>query len=127
MNTSRLIPNTILSILRGEKPRIYSGVMDFRREFIHISDVVSAYHFIAQNGIAGEAYNVGCDIDRKVGDVVNMICDLMKWDKGIDMPEKKFIEIKAQSLDHKKLFDLGWYGVKSLSDGLEQTIKWYKK
>jgi len=127
MNTSRLIPNTILSILRGEKPRIYSGVLAFKREFIHISDVVRAYHFIAENGVPGEAYNVGCDIDRKVGDVVNMICELMKWDGGINTPEKKFKEIPAQCLSHKKLFSLGWTGEVCLSEGLQNTIEWYKK
>src|SRR5690606_38538323 len=50
MNLSRLIPNSMLRCLRGERPMIYSGVADYRREFIYIDDVCNAYDLVATKG-----------------------------------------------------------------------------
>jgi CDP-glucose 4,6-dehydratase len=127
MNFSRLIPNTITKILKGEKPVIYSGVMDYKREFIFVDDVCRAYDIISKNGVKGEAYNVGTGEVYRVGDLINTICDIMNWTGGIDIVEKSFPEITTQYLSCDKVKEIGWASEISINEGLEKTINWYKE
>jgi nucleoside-diphosphate-sugar epimerase len=126
MNFSRLIPNTITKILNKEKPVIYSGVMHFKREFIHVDDVCNAYTTISEYGKSGEAYNVGTGEVCRVGDLIEMICNKMGWTEGIDIVDKSFPEIPLQYLSSDKIRTLGWKPKISLDEGLDKTIKWYE-
>lgn len=126
MNLSRIIPNTITKILKGEKPIIYSGVWYFKREFIYVDDVCEAYTKISDHGTSGEAYNVGTSFVYKVGDIVEKICEKMNWTNGIDIITKTFPEIKMQYLSSKKISDLCWSPKVSIDEGLAKSIEWYK-
>jgi CDP-glucose 4,6-dehydratase len=127
LNLSRIIPNTITRILKGKMPVLYSGVMDFKREFIHVSDVCSAYDVVAKYGKQGEAYNIGDDTFHTIGDVVEMICELMVYGNKVKIEERPFKEIPFQYLDADKLKALGWEKTIALRDGLEQTINEYRR
>lgn len=125
MNLSRIIPNTILRIKKGLKPQIYSGVMQFEREFIYVDDVCGAYQLIAEKGISGEAYNVGTGEHCRVGELINSICFNMKWTGGIEIIEKSFPEITTQYLSSEKIRSLGWRPKTDINEGLQKTIAWY--
>jgi len=73
LNLSRIIPSTITRILKGQKPLMYSGVVNFKREFIHVHDVCAAYNIISEVGEPGEAYNIGDDQFHTIGEVVERI------------------------------------------------------
>lgn len=126
MNLSRIIPNTITRILRKEKPTIYSGVWDFKRELIHVDDVCAAYKFLSENGKSGEAYNVGTGQVYKVGDIVEKICEILEWTEGVEVIQKNFPEITTQFLSSQKINNIGWDAKISLEDGLMEAINWYK-
>jgi len=125
MNTSRLIPNSIRRILRGEKPMIYTGVAEYRRELIYISDVCRAYSLLVDKGVPGEIYNIGINTSYTIKEVVTKISDLM-GSNGIDIVEKDFPEIPFQWMDGAKLAALGWEHHVSLEDGLSRCVEWYK-
>lgn len=124
-NGSRIIPNTINRILRGEKPQVYSGVLKYQREFIHVSDVCQAFKIIAEKGVPGEAYNIGDEEAFTIEDLVNRICRLMDYVGDIDIIHKDFLEIPHQWLSAKKLQALGWEKKTNLTEGLIQTINYY--
>lgn len=127
MNLSRIIPNSITKILRKEKPVIYSGVFEYKREFIYVEDVCSAYNMVAKHGVAGDAYNVGTSAVCKVGEIVERICKIMGWENGIDIVDKSFPEINVQYLSSQKINTIvGWEPKFSLDEGLQKTIGWYK-
>jgi len=126
MNLSRIIPNTILRIKKGQKPQIYSGVMEFVREFIYVDDVCSAYQVAANTGKYGEAFNVGTGNVFKVSDLIGKICVLMGWNGGIEVIDKSFPEITTQYLTSEKIQLLyGWEPKTNINDGLKETIAWY--
>lgn len=125
LNTSRIIPNTILRIKKGLKPQVYSGVMQFVREFIYVDDVCRAYQLVAEKGVSGEAYNVGTDQAFKVSEIIEEICFMMDWDGGIDVIEKSFHEITTQYLSSDKIKALGWKPETLINEGLKKTIAWY--
>ncbi len=126
MNTSRLIPNSILRCLRGEKPMIYSGVADYRREFIYVADVAKAYSLVADEGGAGEIYNIGINSFHTIKETVTKISNLMGV-AGVDIVDKDFPEIPFQWMDGDKLKSLGWSPDVSFDEGLVACVDWYKK
>lgn len=126
MNLSRLIPNSILRCLRGEKPMIYSGVAGYRREFIYVDDVCAAYNLVASSGEPGEIYNIGINSFHTIEEVVRMISDIM-GDVGVEVVEKSFPEIRFQWMDGSKLAALGWDAEVSFEEGLRRCVEWYTK
>lgn len=130
-NRSRIVPNTILRILRGERPMLYSDVSEMDREFIYIDDVVNACIDLILSGdhTNGQAYNIGGTGSVNVADLVQTILNLMDSDLETEIVQREpvFKEIQRQYIDARKLEkDVGWQWSTMLMDGLEKTIQWYK-
>jgi CDP-glucose 4,6-dehydratase len=126
LNLSRLIPRSILKCFNNEAPQLYSGVGQFKREFMYIDDVVDAYLVVAERGVAGEAYNVGGSGFQTVFDTVNKICKIVGFNGEPKIVDKDFIEIKEQYLDSTKIERLGWSCKHKIDEGLEKTVEWYR-
>jgi nucleoside-diphosphate-sugar epimerase len=125
-NVSRLIPGSILKLLAGKSPMLYSGVYDYIREFIYVDDMLEAFYVLFDQGEPGQAYNVGGTDPCRIGHVIEMIRDKIDPSINIDVVEKEFYEIKEQFLDASKLRGIGWEPKIFLSEGLDKTIDWYK-
>ena len=131
-NMSRIIPNTITRILRGEPPMLYSDVSVMEREFIYIDDVIEACLLLAlsDSHTNGQAYNIGGTGVFSVSKLVDLILELMESRLKTTIVEREptFKEIKKQYIDSQKLKnDVAWKPNVSLSQGLTQAIEWYKK
>lgn len=124
MNVSRLIPNSMLRCLRGENPMIYSGVSDYRREFIYVDDVCEAYQLVCEKGEPGEIYNIGINSFHTIGEVVSKIAKVMGTNE-VDVVDKSFPEIPFQWMDGSKLAKLGWSAEVGFDEGLKRTAEWY--
>lgn len=127
VNTSRLIPRSILRLFDGKAPVLYSGVANYVREFIYVGNIVSAYATLLDKGVPGEAYNVGGTEPQKIIDVIEMVRDKVNPDIEIEIVRKDFYEIEAQYLDATKIMKLGWEPTVSLSEGLDESIVWYRE
>ena len=127
LNKSRIIPGSILRILDGQRPVVYKGVGNYKREFMYIHDVIDAYMYVQDRGLPGEAYNVGGSGFQNIFDTVKMITEEMNVDMEPQVLEKDFIEIKEQYLDPSKLESLGWKCKYKIRDGIRSSIPWYKE
>jgi len=125
LNLSRIIPNTITRILKGQKPVMYSDVRQFKREFIHVDDVCRAYITIAEKGFPGQCYNIGDEEVHEMIEVIWKICKLMDFNHIVDIIDRPFKEIPFQYLSAKKLKSLGWKKEIDFETGLRDTIQWY--
>ncbi|MFL6468488.1 MAG: NAD-dependent epimerase/dehydratase family protein [Pyrinomonadaceae bacterium] len=129
-NLSRIIPGTIISILRGQRPMVRSDGSPVR-EFIHIRDVVDGYLTVAESiGITrGEAYNFGTDEPVKIVDLVNIVLRLAErgdLEPEILLKTKIAGEIDAQYLSGNKMAKaLNWTPSLSLEAGIVDSIDWY--
>lgn len=126
MNLSRVVPNTILRILNGMKPQIYSGVLNYKREFIFIDDVCEAYHILSHKGEPGEIYNIGDTEFFTIEEIVEKIALAMNYAWGYEVIGKDFLEIPFQYLSANKLNELGWSKKTNIDEGLIKTINWYR-
>jgi CDP-glucose 4,6-dehydratase len=130
LNFNRLIPGTIASALRGERPVIRSDGK-FIREYFYVCDAVDAYLALAERlpepGITGEAFNFGTEIPLSVLDVVKEVLECVgRRDLEPIILNEATREIPAQTLDCQKARRLlGWKHRWSLRAGLAETLPWY--
>ena len=132
LNMSRIIPGTIVSILRSEMPIIRSDGTPIR-EFVYIDDVVSGYLRLAEEieKTTGEAFNFGTNEPVCMLDLVNKMIRLAGKENSIApdilLTEKIEREIDAQYLSADKIFDtVGWKAGTGLDAGLAKTLDWYR-
>ncbi len=133
VNLSRVIPGTIVSVLKGDRPIIRSDGTPIR-EFIFVEDVADGYLTVAANieATRGEQFNFGSDEPVQIVDLVERII-ASAGKKGEIEPEillttKIEREIDAQYLSGDKMrTKLGWSPSTSLDEGLEKTITWYRE
>lgn len=73
------IAHQIVDIAAGRsEPRIEVGDVDVTRDFTDVRDVVAAYAAIMARGEAGATYVIGSGRERKVRDLIEMMCDIAK-------------------------------------------------
>lgn len=133
LNFSRVIPGTILSVLRHESPIIRSDGTPVR-EFVFVDDVVRGYLLVAEksNEVNGEAFNLGTGEQVQMLDLVKRIIRIAGEDGELapDILLKSKIEgeIDAQSLSSAKVEQrLGWTAEVILDEGLRRTFDWYRE
>lgn len=133
MNLSRIIPGTILSVLRGEAPIIRSDGTPVR-EFVYVDDVARGYLLLAEkiDGVIGEAFNFGAGDPVQMLDLVNRVIKAAGKEGQIEpqvMLQRKIErEIDAQYLSADKAeARLGWRAEIVLDEGLRRTIEWYRE
>ncbi len=133
VNWNRIVPGTIRSVLRGERPLIRSDGSHLR-DYIYIGDGVSAYLALAETlatnpKLAGEAFNFGHDAPVSVLQLVSAIlraCN--REDLTPDVRGQAQGEVLNQSLDVSKASELlGWTPQFGLDAGLRETVKWYRE
>ncbi len=126
-NSSRLIPNTIDRIKKGQRPQIYTSVANYLREWVYIDDVVDAFELISDKGIPGEAYCVGGTETARVHEVVQKLLNICESKLEIEYLDKtaQFKEIEEQYIDGTKIKALGWEPKFSIDQGLKATVDAY--
>lgn len=130
-NTSRLIPNSILRTLRGERPVLYGNVADYVREFLFVEDAVTAMLSLMGSieETAGEAFNLGSGEKYAIKDVVVMIMRALGTDLEPEIIPKPeiFKEIPEQYLDTSKVRALlpNDFHPLTLAKGLALSAPWY--
>lgn len=132
LNWSRIVPGTIRSLARGERPIIRSDGT-FTRDYIYVEDVVDAYLNLAlrapEEGVRGEAFNFSLGSPVSVLEITEMIQRLMdRTDLDPMILDQASGEIHDQYLDSTKAAErLGWSSRYSLEEGLRDTIEWYTR
>ena len=130
LNFNRLIPGTIVSALRGERPVIRSDGK-YLREYFYVRDAVEAYLELAEKfpaeGIVGEAFNFGVEKPYSVLELVNNILVAAgREDLEPEILNEAQHEIPEQWLDCTRAHErLDWKPHYTLEQGLRETIDWY--
>jgi CDP-glucose 4,6-dehydratase len=132
LNWNRLVPGTIRSALRGERPVIRSDG-SYIRDYFYVEDGALCYLTLAEQMAArpelhGQAFNFSNEIQVTVLDLARSILRLAGADDlELDVRAEAQHEIPHQYLDATKAREmLGWRPHFSLEEGLTRTIQWYR-
>lgn len=131
LNFNRLIPGTIRSALRGERPVIRSDGT-FIRDYLYARDAAEAYLLLAEQmdrlPIHGEAFNFSNEVRVTVLDLTRTLLRLChREDLEPILLNEADHEIRHQYLSGEKARRvLGWKPATPFEVGLSETVGWYR-
>jgi CDP-glucose 4,6-dehydratase len=130
---SRVVPGTICSVLRNERPLIRSDGTPIR-DYVYVKDAAQALVLIAEDmlvksDVHGEAFNISVGTPISVIDLVRKILKVMdRADLEPIVQGTASLEIQAQYLSSEKIKHLlKWKPRFDLDRGLAETACWYKQ
>lgn len=132
LNWNRIIPGTIRSVLRDQRPLIRSDGKSIR-DYLYVEDGAAAYLLLAEQlakrpELRGEAFNFSTESPINVLDLVRRVLELTGSDLEPDVRNEASHEIREQFLCAAKAREmLGWSPLFSLNEGLQRTIEWYRR
>ena len=131
LNWNRIVPGTIRSVLRGQRPVIRSDGK-FIRDYFYVEDGANAYMMLAEAlaakpKLAGQAFNFSNEIQVTVLEIVQRILRVMGSKLEPEVRNEASNEIIHQYLSAAKARrELGWHPLFDLETGLAATVGWYQ-
>ena len=132
LNWNRLVPGTIRSIIRKQRPIIRSDG-NYVRDYLYVEDgaaanLLLAEHLARQPELRGQAFNFSTESQVTVSELVGKILSAMNSNLEPDIRNEANNEIRQQYLSAAKAKrTLGWSPQYDLDTGLLKTIDWYRK
>lgn len=129
-NLKRIIPETIISILKNKKLILRSSGKQ-KRDYIYVEDVSRAYFKLFQklssSNVNLKIYNIGSKYNLNTLTIINKIYKLMKKKPNFIIKNFSKSEINNQRLNYSKINEeLKWEPIYGLETSLKKTISWYK-
>lgn len=132
LNWNRIVPGTIRSVLRGQRPVIRSDG-EFVRDYFYVEEGAAANMILAEQisakpDLKGHAFNFSNESQVTVSELVDHILQLMGSDLKPEIRNEAANEIRKQYLSAEKARTvLGWTPLFTLDEGLRKTIAWYEE
>jgi CDP-glucose 4,6-dehydratase len=132
LNWNRIVPGTIRSVVRNQRPVIRSDGL-FVRDYFYVEDGAAAYMLLAEQlaarpDLRGHAFNFSNEIQVTVLDLVNQILRCMGSDLQPDIRNEASNEIRHQYLSAQKAREmLDWQPLFTLDSALKETVRWYEE
>lgn len=132
LNWNRIIPGTIRSVMRGQRPIIRSDGQ-YVRDYFYVEDGAAAYMLLAEklaanHSLKGESFNFSNEIQVTVLEIVEKVLQLMGSELKPEILNETSNEIRHQYLSAEKARRmLNWKPLFNLDEALKLTIDWYKE
>jgi dTDP-glucose 4,6-dehydratase len=123
----KLLPLFITNLLRDEAIPVYGDGLNVR-DWIHVRDHCEAIERVWRQGRTGEVYNIGgrCELTNlqlthRLLEVMGKPASLIRYVKDRPGHDRRY------AIDCGKLErELGWIPKVPFSEGLRETVEWYK-
>jgi len=122
----RLVPSVILSLLWGETAHCTSG--EHVRDFLHVEDAAAAVVAVSVSDFAG-AINIGSGEPVKLKTIVEIIAGIVDARERVAFAALPNTPTEPPLLvaDVRKLTQrVGWHAARDLTQGLRETVNWWK-
>ena len=133
LNFNRLVPGTIHSILRGQRPVIRSDG-NYIRDYFYVEDGAAAYLLLAEQlahrpaDLRGSAFNFCNEQPLSVIEMVRKILAVMQSNLEPEILNTAGNEIRNQCLSAAKARRmLNWSPLFQLDEALRKTVAWYRE
>jgi len=130
LNWNRIVPGTIRSLLRGERPIIRSDGTPIR-DYFYVEDGAAAYMLLAERmagdpALRGQPFNFSNELQVSVLELVERVLAQAGSKLRPEILDQASNEIRHQYLSAEKARRvLGWKPLFTLDEGLRRTIAWY--
>ena len=127
-----MVPGTIRSVIRGERPIVRSDG-NFVRDYFYIEDGAAAYMLLAERlfsdaALRGQAFNFSNESQVSVLELVDIILLKMKSALRPEVLNQASNEIRHQFLSAERArTQLKWKPQYTLESGLDRTLAWYRE
>lgn len=127
-----VIPTIISQIASGNK-QIKLGDVTPTRDFNYVADTCRGLLELARcDKAVGETVNIGSNSEISVGDILNLIREVMNSDVEFLLEEQRLRPLKSEVFrlwcDNKKLRDLtGFEPSHNIRSGLKLTVEWFTR
>lgn len=125
-NQEHMIPQVVLTLLRGEKPSLTLGEQCW--DYLYVEDVARAIWQAASHPAAQGIFNLGSGEAHTVRSIVERIRDLIHPDLPLGFGEVPYRPDQVMHLqaDISRLRQVsGWSPQVGLEDGLRRTVAWF--
>jgi CDP-glucose 4,6-dehydratase len=132
LNWNRVVPGTIRSVIRGERPVVRSDGK-FVRDYFYIEDGAAAYMLLAERlasytALRGQAFNFSNESQISVIEIVELILKKMNSSLRPEVLNQASNEIRHQYLSAERARSvLNWKPQFTLDSGLDRTLAWYRE
>ncbi len=109
--------------------KIMVGNLEAKRDFTDVRDVVRAYKLIAENGKAGEAYNVCSGIAYSAGEILTMLLSHtdIEIEVEVDPAKNRPSDVPILVGDYSKIRkDVGWEPTIEMDKTLLDLLNWWR-
>lgn len=128
-HVEKLIPLAITNVLEGKPIPVYGDGGQIR-DWLYVEDHCRGIEAVIKEGELGETYMIGGMKEEVTNlQVVKMILEIMEKDEGrfIELVKDRPGHDQKYAVDWSKISNqLSWEPEKSLREGLEETIEWYR-
>jgi dTDP-glucose 4,6-dehydratase len=122
----KLIPVFVTNAIDDEQLPLYGDGLQ-KRDWLFVEDHCSGVLLAGEQGIAGEAYNIGGGNETTNREITHKILELLEKPETLikhvtDRPGHD----RRYALDCAKINALGWKPKYSFGDAMARTVEWYK-
>ena len=110
---------------RNDRKLVVWGTGKPRREFLHVDDLAAACLLLLEKYDSPEIINVGCGEDISIGELAELICEIVGFDGQLAWDTTKPDGTPRKLLDVSKIRALGWRPAIRLRDGIKGTYDWF--
>lgn len=133
--SARAIIPTIITQIASGKRKLKLGALSPTRDFSYVTDTARGFLFaLRAENTAGKTINLGAGHEISIGDLVDLIAEVMRAEVKIECdrerlrPEKSEVNrLLSDNTLAKRI--LGWEpryrGVEGLRRGLQETVAWF--
>jgi len=126
-----VIPTIITQALTGSVIRL--GNLEARRDLTYVTDTVAGFLKVASaSQVEGETFNLGTGVEIRIGELVELICDLSGSTAKVEVEEERLrpekSEVERLLADNQLARQrIGWQPTVGLREGLRITIAWIRE
>ena len=110
---------------RNDRKLVVWGTGKPRREFLHVDDLAAACLLLLEKYDSPEIINVGCGEDISIGELAELICEIVGFDGQLAWDTTKPDGTPRKLLDVSKIRALGWRPAITLRNGIKGTYDWF--
>lgn len=122
----KLIPLSIIKLLKGDKIEIYGNGLNVR-DWLHVSDHCQGIYLALLNGTSGATYNFGGKSEKSNLDIARFILEYMNQEReNIKyVADRKGHDFRYAVDSSKSINEIGFSPKIDFEQGMKSTIDWY--